>query len=595
MKQLICLCFLWLYAPNIVLCQGHKLYDSPWQADPILVKKILASVPNQNRTVKSLPADSTIPLRPGWPVKVGLWPQFPAAVDLDNDGLKEIIVADMSGYLHVFRADGSYFSNAWPKQVSTAALASQAVADIDNDNGYEIVVVEQTKHAADYWPYAQIYTYDADGNDVEGWPALLSGGHLWINNASIGDVNNDGMPEVITADGSSYISGGVTTFYKKIYAFNGHGALLPGWPAEPESGPRINRTPRSPLVLVDLDGDSFLEIITGYLDVEHSSEGVSPIYALRYDGTVQPGHFPVNTSVLNYALAAADMNGDGQYEIYSHGWRINADGSIDTGWKKQEWVISKLAFADVDHDGLPELIYGTSDKGEVYVVDSNGDPLPGWPVRTRGEDGDIVDGNPVAGDIDGDGEIEILIGSYMTNHVFAWNHDGTLVDGFPVSTTAHNSRIAISDLDDDGDIELISACSDSMIYVWDIPSTGPCTNLEWPMYQHDERHTGVYPTSYNDVPEKKNIVQPDDFELLQNYPNPFNGETRIPFTLTGRANITLSIVDLRGRTIIVLEQGVKNAGRHEGVWNAEGVGSGIYLVRLQAGDVVKVRKMALTH
>ena len=57
--------------------------------------------------------------------------------------------------------------------------------------------------------------------------------------------------------------------------------------------------------------------------------------------------------------------------------------------------------------------------------------------------------------------------------------------------------------------------------------------------------------------------------------------------------MTLAIVDLTGRTVAVLEQDVKNAGGHEAVWNAEGVGSGVYLARLSVGSEVRVRKVAV--
>ncbi|MBN2414274.1 T9SS type A sorting domain-containing protein [bacterium] len=86
---------------------------------------------------------------------------------------------------------------------------------------------------------------------------------------------------------------------------------------------------------------------------------------------------------------------------------------------------------------------------------------------------------------------------------------------------------------------------------------------------------------------------PRAFSLDQNYPNPFNGETRIPYTLSARANITMTIVDLRGRTVSVLEQGLKSAGRHEAVWNAAGVRSGVYLAQLRVGSEVRVRKVAV--
>lgn len=40
---------------------------------------------------------------------------------------------------------------------------------------------------------------------------------------------------------------------------------------------------------------------------------------------------------------------------------------------------------------------------------------------------------------------------------------------------------------------------------------------------------------------------------------------------------------------------MRNTGRHEVMWNAEGVGSGVYLAQLKVGDEVQVRKVVLTR
>ncbi|MBP1653768.1 MAG: pepN, partial [Bacteroidetes bacterium] len=74
---------------------------------------------------------------------------------------------------------------------------------------------------------------------------------------------------------------------------------------------------------------------------------------------------------------------------------------------------------------------------------------------------------------------------------------------------------------------------------------------------------------------------PIAFALEQNFPNPFNPETVIRFALPARAAIRLAVYDLLGREVTVLVEGMKDAGRHEAVWDASRVPSGTYVYRLQ--------------
>lgn len=87
--------------------------------------------------------------------------------------------------------------------------------------------------------------------------------------------------------------------------------------------------------------------------------------------------------------------------------------------------------------------------------------------------------------------------------------------------------------------------------------------------------------------------RPLEFALSQNYPNPFNAETRLNFTVGNRQPVVLKIYDNLGREIGTLVDGPLEAGTHEVVWSAEGLASGVYLVRLQVGDVEEARKMVL--
>jgi|Deesub1362B_J571_1020462.scaffolds.fasta_scaffold02381_1 Zn-dependent metalloprotease len=72
--------------------------------------------------------------------------------------------------------------------------------------------------------------------------------------------------------------------------------------------------------------------------------------------------------------------------------------------------------------------------------------------------------------------------------------------------------------------------------------------------------------SRTDVKETPQTL-PEEFTLLQNYPNPFNPSTRIVYHLPESGRVILKIVDLRGRTVKILEQGIVAAGRHTVQWD----------------------------
>ena len=78
---------------------------------------------------------------------------------------------------------------------------------------------------------------------------------------------------------------------------------------------------------------------------------------------------------------------------------------------------------------------------------------------------------------------------------------------------------------------------------------------------------------------------PLEFGLGRVYPSPFNTQTTIPFTLGRAGRVKLEIFDITGRNVGAFLQtplhGRYSAGMHEVVWNAEGLSSGVYLVRLQ--------------
>ena len=91
---------------------------------------------------------------------------------------------------------------------------------------------------------------------------------------------------------------------------------------------------------------------------------------------------------------------------------------------------------------------------------------------------------------------------------------------------------------------------------------------------------------------------PKDFMLLQNYPNPFNPETTIRFQLPKAIKVKVVVYNINGRIVKTLADGRKNAGYYELHWSGQNntgsrVSSGVYYVRLEAGDFKATKKMLL--
>lgn len=86
---------------------------------------------------------------------------------------------------------------------------------------------------------------------------------------------------------------------------------------------------------------------------------------------------------------------------------------------------------------------------------------------------------------------------------------------------------------------------------------------------------------------------PVEFGLFQNHPNPFNPETVIRFTLPEAGFAKGVVYDILGREVSILLDGETPAGQHHLKFNAEGLGSGVYFFRLNAGKYSATIKMTL--
>jgi len=94
-----------------------------------------------------------------------------------------------------------------------------------------------------------------------------------------------------------------------------------------------------------------------------------------------------------------------------------------------------------------------------------------------------------------------------------------------------------------------------------------------------------------------NPIITENFNLIGAFPNPFNSKTIIKYTVPLIMPVTLEIYDVNGRLVETLVNEVMPVGRHSVVWDAGGVGAGVYFVRMkdEGGRMNGMRKMVLVR
>jgi hypothetical protein len=79
----------------------------------------------------------------------------------------------------------------------------------------------------------------------------------------------------------------------------------------------------------------------------------------------------------------------------------------------------------------------------------------------------------------------------------------------------------------------------------------------------------------------------------QNYPNPFNGNTVIDYELTEASEVSLIVMDLTGRRVMDINQGLMPAGKHTYTLKTENLEAGAYFYTLRAGGFTQTRQMVI--
>jgi hypothetical protein len=474
---------------------------------------------------------------PGWPQELtSPIDSSPAVGDVDGDGLPEIIVGcgvsdwgsfggQMPGALYCFNHDGSllwrHATDDWwdmtnhvtePDGFTEAINSSPVLADVDSDGVLEIVIGAQD---------ALLYVINGDGTTVYGdrdrniVNVTTNEPGRWFGSVFRRDADNDGRwDEDPYRDQTPYPFGNQVPGFEGVDD-DGDG-VVDDWPAWVDDDDEDSLQPGDqhsnlnfvdedrwewpfqcrdsiwpPATVADLDGDGHLDIIQS-ADTSVHFPDFGHLYVLDRFADPLPG--------WGYEEMITGVNGQGV--PWSRPGRVWGKSYRASTW-------NQISVADVDGDGALELFFGSNrtipnplipDGGYLYglnhdgteIRDGDSDPeswgpfaltghgIPGSPAEVR----ETIVGSPAIGDIDGDGDLEIVAvgngnfpgteeGSWTggrSGGVYAWNHDGSLVPGYPHAPHTGSGAVfsgpSLADIDGDGDLEILYTTVGSAIEVW---------------------------------------------------------------------------------------------------------------------------------
>ncbi len=86
---------------------------------------------------------------------------------------------------------------------------------------------------------------------------------------------------------------------------------------------------------------------------------------------------------------------------------------------------------------------------------------------------------------------------------------------------------------------------------------------------------------------------PSNYVLYQNYPNPFNPSTKIRYSLPQTAHVKLTLYNVLGVQILTLVDSEQSVGNHEVELNGNNLASGVYFIKMNAGNYSVTKKIML--
>lgn len=307
------------------------------------------------------------------------------------------------------------------------SVSSPVTSDLDGDGTDEIIFTTNSGEGG------KIHVLRQDGTEFPGWPVVLTNKPL-NNTPAIGDINGDGITEIVVESFGDTTSGAV----QYVHALNLEGDLLDGFPVALGFGGYFSngQTPSPALTDLDLDGK---------LDIIALSAG-----------------FGFGRSRRVVAI-------DGNAKIILDATLPNAPAG------QLEWMSGSIPMVgNIIGDEAPEIVIGVFNPDSAFVkyyaLNNKGLVLPGWPIQFGPPSGALMQYGALA-DLDGDGydEIALVENRNVENAVLhALRGNGAEVAGFPQALPGSGpfSRFVINpsfaDLDGDGFPEIVTATGDQL-------------------------------------------------------------------------------------------------------------------------------------
>lgn len=359
---------------------------------------------------------------------------FPAPffLDLYHDNQTDLVIATNgigglgnsqdSDLLYHFKEEEQQ-SNNWSMQANDFLLtemidlgfrSSPAVWDVNKDGLLDILIGYNRPHPT-FSHTARIAYFENTGTStlpaftiVDDDFAGLSAYNFKSIHPVFGDINADGIPELIIGQENGYLE----TFTNTSPGTDSYMALSP----DPLHGIYLNGFAKPQLV--DLSGDGLVDVVVGTRNgtisyIENIGTSTDPMFNLVTDtlaGIYQDTYFQECSSFL---IATEEGNFD-LYYGQRDGTIAKYHGNLQEGFTPQEEQLSTidvgerlaLTFADINADGLPEILAGNMRGGlEIFspeiVISSSQEVTPAltvsvFPNPNAGELLNIVFSEPVS-------------------------------------------------------------------------------------------------------------------------------------------------------------------------------------------------------